>query len=280
MSSSLKQVLVHLDATQGVQHRLAAARHIAQEHGAALGGLYAATPVFMELPYAPEMIPTLAAELVQVEEERRRRCRELFDQAMTGPGPLAAWSQTSEVPITAAFSQQALFADLLVLGQHDPSDPAAAAVPPDFPESVLIASGRPALVVPRVGWSGTIGWNIAIAWKETPEAVRALVAALPLLQRAGRVHVLTWDDEAPPAIEGTRLELDGYLRLHGVQATWHRGGPEPDALADLLLSRCFDLEADLLVMGCYGHGRAREWILGGVTRSVLRSMTLPVLMAH
>ena len=154
------------------------------------------------------------------------------------------------------------------------------AVPPDFVASVLSASGRPAIVVPFVGWTGPVGDTIAIAWKETPEAARAVHAALPLLRRAAKVHVLSWGDEGGATIGGHALDLDGYLQLHGVVATWHRGGPEPGNIADLLLSRVSDLGADLLVMGCYGHGRAREWVLGGASRTVLQSMTLPVLMAH
>jgi nucleotide-binding universal stress UspA family protein len=100
-----------------------------------------------------------------------------------------------------------------------------------------------------------------------------------MLQRARRVHVLSWSG-AEEAVSGQRLDLDGYLKLHGVAATWHREAGEPELLGELLLSRAFDLEADLLVMGCYGHSRAREWVLGGTSRTVLQSMTLPVLMAH
>ncbi len=124
-----------------------------------------------------------------------------------------------------------------------------------------------------------VGQTVVIAWKATREAARAVTAAVPLLQRAQRVHIVKWDD-GQEAIEGARLDLAGYLKLRGVEATWHREGPEPDALGEHLLSRAFDLEADLLVMGCYGHNRAREWVLGGTSRTVLESMTLPVLMAH
>lgn len=91
--------------------------------------------------------------------------------------------------------------------------------------------------------------------------------------------MISWAGEEP-AIGGERLDLRGYLKLHGVEATWHREGEEPEELGQLLLSRTFDLEADLLVMGCYGHSRVREWLLGGTSRVVLQSMTLPVLMAH
>jgi nucleotide-binding universal stress UspA family protein len=184
------------------------------------------------------------------------------------------------VPIAGAVAQQALYADLLVLGQRNPADEAARSLPPDFVESVLLASGRPALVLPYVGWNGAVGDSVAIAWKETPEAARAVRAAIPILQRAGRVHVLAWGGEEAPRVSGDALDLERYLRLHRVQVTWHREGGEPRELGELLLSRVFDLGADLLVMGCYGHGRAREWILGGVSRTILDAMTLPVLMAH
>jgi nucleotide-binding universal stress UspA family protein len=280
MASSLRQVLVHLDATRSLADRLAVARKVAEQQGAALAALYAATPLFVELPYAPELGPTLAADLVALDEERRAGALKIFDKAMADAGPVATWSQTNEVPVLSAFAQQALFADLLVLGQHEDGDPASRAVPTDFIASLLSASGRPAIVVPFVGWKGPVGDTIAIAWKETPEAARAVAAAVPLLRRAAKVHVLTWGDEGGATIGGHQLDLDGYLKLHGVTPTWHRGGPEPGNIAELLLSRVSDLGADLLVMGCYGHGRAREWVLGGASRTVLQSMTLPVLMAH
>lgn len=280
MTQIPRQLLVHLDATRAAAHRLAAARAVAQRFDCALAGLYAATPGFVELPYAPEIGPSLAAELVAIDEERLARAVKLFDAAMAQPGPRGEWAQTSALPIVGAFAQQALYADLLVLGQHDAGDEAARAVPPDFVPSVLAATGRPALVVPSVGWPQAIGETVAIAWKETPEAARALAASLPFLRQAKQVHVLTWSEEDEPRVGGHVLDLDGYLRLHGITARWQRGGRESGELGELLLSRAFDVQADLLVMGCYGHSRAREWVLGGVSRTILQSMTLPVLMMH
>jgi nucleotide-binding universal stress UspA family protein len=280
MSTTIQQVLVHLDPTRAAERRLAAARGLAGRLSASLAALYAATPAFIELPYAPELGPTLAADLVRIDEDRRVQALKMFDAAMTTPGPMASWSQTGEVPTVGAFAQQALFADLLVLGQHDPDDPASSSLPPDFVESVLAASGRPAVVIPRIQGSQAIGDSVVIAWKQTREAARAVTAALPLLRRAQEVHVLAWGEEPETQVGGARLHLDGYLRLHGIVPTWYRGGPEPEAIGEHLLSRAFDVGADLLVMGCYGHGRAREWVLGGASRTILRSMTLPVLMAH
>src|SRR5262249_12413324 len=152
-------------------------------------------------------------------------------------------------------AQQALFADLLVLGQHDPADDDAPAVPADFVESVLLACGRPALVVPHIGAPERVGSTVAIAWKETPEAARAVTGALPFLRQAQRVVVLSWGEEAAPAVGGQALGLERYLAAHGINFTWDRAGGERQQIGELLLSRAFDFGADLLVMGCYGHSR-------------------------
>lgn len=280
MNPSIQQVLVHLDPTGGTAHRLAIARDLARQLGASLTALYAAAPGFIELPYAPELGPTLASEIVEIDEQRRAQTLKLFEQAMKTPGAPAQWSQTDVVPIIGAVAQQALYADLLVLGQRDPRDPAAGVLPADFVESVVATSGRPAVVIPYVAPVRPLAETIVIAWKETREAARAVSAAMPLLRRAQQVHLLTWGEEREPPVGGAQLNLDTYLRAHGVQPTWHHGGPEPSEIGEHILSRAFDLSADLLVMGCYGHARAREWVLGGASRTILASMTVPVLLAH
>ena len=278
--TALRQILVHLDATAATPERLRVARRIADQHRAELAALYAVTPSFVELPYGPEFGPVLAESLVQIDEERRDRVLKAFDKEMTQPGTMATWTQTEDIPTAGAMAQQAIHADLLVLGQGNREDEAARGVPPDFVESTLLASGRPGLVLPYVGWPRAIGQTIAIAWKETRESARAVQAAIPFLQRAAQVHVLAWNEQGPLRLGGRGLDLESYLRVHGVKATFHHEGEAPPRLGEMLLSRVFDLGADLLVMGCYGHGRAREWVLGGVSRTLLASMTLPVLMAH
>jgi hypothetical protein len=218
--------------------------------------------------------------LREIDDERRVRARTAFEHSIATTGSYAAWAEVQGDPIMAAFAQQALYADLLVLGQYDPSSTPAGGVPSDLAETMMTASGRPALILPYIGIASGVGETVVIAWKPTREAALAVSAAVPFLQRARRVHVFSWSGGEAAAIGGDRLDLNGYLKLRGVEATWHRGGEEPEALGELLLSRSFDLGADLLVMGCYGHSRAREWVLGGTSRTVLRSMTLPVLMAH
>ena len=279
MKESLTQLLVHLDASPGAARRLDVARAIAQSHGAAVTALYAVTPAMLVVPFAPEAGARVATTLREVDDERRESARAALERSLATPGVHAAWAEVQDYPIVPAFARQALFSDLLVLGQHDGSS-ASAGVPDDFPETVMAASGKPALVLPYGGVPPAVGETVVIAWKPTREAARAVSAAVPILQRARRVHVLAWNVE-DEVIAGARLDLDGYLKLRGIAPVWHlEPGGEPQALGELLLSRSFDLGADMLVMGCYGHSRAREWVLGGTSRTVLRSMTLPVLMAH
>jgi nucleotide-binding universal stress UspA family protein len=280
MKESLTHLLVHLDASPRASRRLETARAIAQTHGAAVTALYAVTPALLVVPFAPEAGPSVANALGEIDAQRRATARAAFDRSPAAPGVHAGWAEVEDYPIVPAFIRQALYADLLVLGQYDPEDAEAAGVPFDFPEMVIAGSGKPALVLPYAGAPTTVGQTVVIAWKPTREAARAVAAAVPLMQRARRVHVISWGEEEEQ-VKGAKLDLDGYLKLRGVDPVWHlERGEEPAAIGDLLLSRAFDLDADLLVMGCYGHSRAREWILGGTSRTILRSMTLPVLMAH
>jgi nucleotide-binding universal stress UspA family protein len=152
-------------------------------------------------------------------------------------------------------------------------------VPADFVACVLAESGRPALVLPYAGRFEAVGRHALVAWKPSPTAARALAGALPLLRQADRVTVLEWGARESDC-RGAALDIGAYLELQGIQAALERQAAEPPEVGELLLSRAADLGADLLVMGCYGHGRMRELVLGGATRTVLQSMTLPVLMCH
>lgn len=282
MITSSAQMLVHVDLSAHSPRRLELACQLASTHEMAVTALYAVTSALMQVPMAPGITPDFIASLREVDDSRRAGARATFDKRMAAPGVRAAWAEVAGYPVLPAFADQALYADLLVLGQRDPSAADESGIPPDFAESVMLMSGKPALVVPYAMPKSTPGQTIVIAWKATRESARAVAAAMPFLQRARAVHVVSWaaQEQARP-VTGEGLDLKRYLGLHGVQFTHHdQGGEEPGALGELLLSRCADLDADMLVMGCYGHGRAREWVLGGTSRTILRSMTLPVLMAH
>ena len=150
MNSPITQLLVHVDNSDRSAQRLAVARQLALSHGAALAALHAVTPSFVALPQIPAVGPDFAATMQAIDDEKRHRARQVFDAAMAGlKDPRQAnWCEIKEPPVIGAFVEQALYADLLVLGQHDPADAASTDVPADFAPSVLAASGKPALVVP------------------------------------------------------------------------------------------------------------------------------------
>jgi nucleotide-binding universal stress UspA family protein len=274
----LRSLLVHLDASPRSAERLRLARTLAAKQVATVTALFAVTPIYLDAALAFTADANTAALLQEAEAAQRRSARAVFEAEAARPGPPLHWAEPTTGPASSDFATQALFADLLLLGQRDRADPLAYGVPADFVQSVLIESGRPALVVPYVGTFTDVGREILVAWKPTREAAHAVSAALPLLQQAQRVHVVCWDEpgSAPAAGNG----LDGYLRAHGVQAPRVEHGQVPQAPGEVLLSLASDIGANLLVMGCYGHTRTRELLLGGATRTILESMTLPVLMAH
>jgi nucleotide-binding universal stress UspA family protein len=278
--STLRSILLHLDASPRSATRLSLARELAATHGARVTALYAVTPSLFDLPFAmaegaAEMLPLLR----QIDTDRRNGARALFDRSASSIAPPMHWRELGTEPPIPGVIRHALCTDLLVLGQHDARDAEAVGIPPDFIPSVLIGSGRPALVIPYADVCTTMGTTVLIAWKPTRESARAVTAALPLLQRARQIHLTCETDESEPASRTS--DIEDYLRCHGVQAPLRlHVSVLPDAPGEGLLSLAADTGADLLVMGCYGHSRARELVLGGASRTVLKSMTLPVLMAH
>ena len=279
--SPIRQILLHLDSSPRCAARLQVARQLAATHGARITGLFAVTSSFVEMPFAAAESSQAGAFVLKLDSDRRDRARATFDHSAEGPGPQVEWRDLGTAPPVWGVAQAAFCADLLVLGQHEPGAPSARDVPADFVESVVIDSGKPALVVPYAGDVATVGQNILVAWNASRESARALTAALPLLAQAKQVHVVSWNDPQGAAqASADRAQLEQYLASHGITATLHWYGDGPGQPGERLLSLTTDLGSDLLVMGCYGHSRARELVLGGTTRTVLRSMTVPVLLAH
>ncbi|MGH1591496.1 universal stress protein [Methylobacterium phyllosphaerae] len=166
-------------------------------------------------------------------------------------------------------------ADLVVVGRTGPTlldpSPFGVAVAP-----VLMEAGRPVLIVPP-DVAGAPGQRIVVAWKDTPEALReTILGALPFLRSSAQVFVVTTGQGA-----GSRgvEEVAAHLRLHGASVTTHLLTTSVSDSGEILrFAR--DQQADLIVMGAYGHARLREWAFGGVTREILQETALCCLMAH
>lgn len=148
-------------------------------------------------------------------------------------------------------------------------------------EGALFGSGRPVLVVPYIQTPPLRLENVLIAWDGSATAARAVGDAMPLLVRANQIALVTAADggEAGDETEMSARRMIRHLARHETVTKFHKLSKAGD-VASTLLSYAFDSGADLIVMGGYGHSRFREVILGGATRGILKSMTVPVLMSH
>jgi nucleotide-binding universal stress UspA family protein len=276
--NSIKSLLVHMDGTARAEARLRFAHQLASLHQAKLTALFAAAPRYLPLlSLAEGASPTPATTGIDL--KHRVHAMAMFERARDAGAPESEWLELSGEPVISTFARRALASDLLVLGQRDPTDAAGFDVPGDFVESVIIDSGRPTLVIPYAGEVTAAPQVVLVAWKPTRESARALTAALPFLQEAKQVYLVCAEENAD-YMESTPLQVPEYLRLHGIEhVREHQWLSERDA-GNELLALAAETGAEMIVMGCYGHSRARELVLGGATRTVLESMTAPVLMVH
>lgn len=275
----MKSILVHLDASPRAAVRLELAQRLAGRHGAELKVLYGVVPSMLGNPWAAgEGMAAAAALLADLDREQRDRARATFDKA-AAQGRLD-WLDGGSAPYWSLL-QHAPYADLVVLGQTDLHDTLTGALPPDLVPASITDAGRPSLVVPFAGAFEALPRHVLVAWKPTREAARAVAAALPWLRLATAVHVAVGrESDARDGELDHAAALAHWLHVQGVTAAVRTHGLGPGDVGAALLSLAADTDAELLVMGCYGHSRAREWVLGGASRSVLAAMTLPVLMSH
>jgi nucleotide-binding universal stress UspA family protein len=280
---SYKDLLVVLDSDKASRGRMNLAAALAERYAAHLVGLYP-LPI-PEAPshlgyYDPALLDPFFRELRERAQEVCDKEREAFEHAASLRALSAEW-RVAEAGAESDPALHARYVDLTILGQLDPDGGDSELLRPR-PEHVTLASGRPILVVPYAGQFETVGRRVLIGWSATREATRAVNDAMPLLIEADVVTVLSIDAREGPDGHGELPGADIALHLarHGVKATVERTVSADISAGDVLLSRAADLGADLLVIGAYGHSRVRELLLGGATRSILQSMTLPVLMSH
>jgi nucleotide-binding universal stress UspA family protein len=167
--------------------------------------------------------------------------------------------------------------DLSVVAQGEPGKVAPEEV---IVEAALFSSGRPVLVVPYIQKTGVKLDRTIVAWDGSRNAARAIADAMPLLAKAKAVEVVIVASERPKSDEIAGADIGQHLARHGLTVEVKRIVASGTDVADTLLSHAADTGADFIVMGGYGHSRLREFFLGGATRGVLTSMTVPVLMSH
>lgn len=182
---------------------------------------------------------------------------------------------STEVPMTLA--EYARFRDLTILPV-----PETDMLDQWYPETIIFESGRPTLIVPH-DWGKRAKFKLEtaiVAWDFSKTAARAVGDSIPFLQKAKRTFVVTVANEKELDTERSAAELARHLAHHNVDVTVETVDAAGRDIGVTLKTFCNDRNADLLVMGAYGHSRLREFVLGGATRSMLSQPPLPILMSH
>ncbi len=277
---SYKTILVHCDAGPKVGQRLDVAVGLVERNAAHLVGVHVRPPFQAPVFFEGGMpMDTLFASYEAGARADEASARGAFQRALKGHPVSHEW-RVAEGFIDGELAIQARYADLLVVGQTDPD--AQTPTPSDLPEVVALTTGRPCLVVPHIGVRREPGDNVMLCWSATRESARAAADALPLLRAAKKVTVLVVDPRTSPSGHGAEPGADvaQWLVRHGVKVTVQRDVAADSDVGGVILSRAADLDVDLIVMGVYGHSRVREMVLGGASRTLLASMTVPAFISH
>ncbi len=225
----------------------------------------------------------LSQEIATEQAERLRHAREAFDSACVRHA-LVVQDTPSEAAVSIAWQDaetlinqtlhEARYHDLVVMAREEN-------LSVERIESVLMQSGRPLLLAPPKPVS-VIGRKVAIAWKPSAESARAVTAATPILSRAEQVTILSVSENGAGEDAGraSAEHLANQLKWHGVTARVGVEASPSGSAAEALKEMAYNCDADLLVMGGYGHSRVREFVFGGVTRDILADCALPVLMVR
>jgi nucleotide-binding universal stress UspA family protein len=278
----LGEIVLFIDGRTETTNILKFAATLAQEHGARLISVFmqpqpTVTPAetFARGEGMRSTIDVHQAQLERVEADYRAQ----FEDAVRRHG-IRSESEWRSLPyLSSEVGVHAYYADLVVVAR--PESAGHTASPPGLAESLVMSSGRPIIVFPpRQTVSGI--HRILVAWNATRESIRAVADAMPLLVKAKAVEVLVVDHQRRPEGHGQEpgADIARHLARHGAHVEVLRLSSDGKDVGRLLLSQAAAFGADLLVMGAYGHTQLREWMFGGVTRTVLYEAGLPVLMSR
>ena len=255
---------------------------LAEQHGAHLTGTHVMSPLDI---YVSSEVPIPAQVTRQLAEQRRElndRLQRLFEEKTGNQNFVAEWRCVDPGIASASdvITEFGNTADLLIMSQFDGDKPGVARG--DLPAHVLSRSGRPVLIVPRAYKPQSIGQRVFVAWDGRRESTRALFGSLPLLRRADSVRLHRINPPGPDRhqVMGITEELANTLSRHGVSVEVSYSDARNQEIGEELLGYARDMDADIVVMGCYGHGAVRDFLLGSTTRYMLSSMHVPLLMSN
>ena len=275
----IKDVVVNLSVRQHGGAALDYAVSLAATFGAHLAGI-----AFVYDPIVPVSgagyIPADVIDRQQADSEAAAQAViRRFDAAVARAG-LSAETQTLGASFAGAGDQFGRVARRFDLAVLDQAEADSNAVEELIAETTLFESGRPVIVVPYIHRAPFKRDRVMVCWDGSRPAARAIGDSIPLLAKDSAVELVIVADERGKETEIAGADLGEHLARHGLEVAVERLATGGVDIGDALLSHAADTGADLLVMGGYGHSRLRQFVLGGVTSTILRSMTVPVLMAH
>ena len=274
---SMKDLLVHLDRGENGGDVADFAISLAAELGAHL----TAAGVVIEIVPPASFMGEFPYELMTEAADQARDAAEASFQKLKQAAPASMGTDLVMIQSVAGeareeFGRLARHFDLAIVGQARPQTRGDDEL---MAEGALFRSGRPVFVVPYIHSGPVKLANALVCWDGGQQAARALADALPLLKRAGHVEVVAIAAKHESNDELPGFNITRHLSRHGISSTLKKI-PYTADVGVTLLSHAADARADFIVMGAYGHSRLREFILGGATRTLLESMTVPVFMAH
>lgn len=273
---SYTSILVYVDDTEQAAQRIEYAAYLAAEHGAHLTGVcvprHAERPPGIS-PLVTEMFERDRAE--QFERQARDVCS-AFEHLAQRVGATSVESRIVHGDVVKSLTETGRYFDVVVLSRPR-EDAQGGELTVQETTDLMIGLGRPVLLVPPSWRHEPRGRRVLLAWSGTRESVRALGDAMPLLERAGRVDVCLVNVDQGVADHGE--DIMSLLQRHGVTAVLHNEITEID-IGNALMSRASDLESDVIVMGAFGHSKLRQSLFGGVSKSMVGTSPLPVLMSH
>ena len=279
---SYKTILAHCNDKARVARVANVAAELASRFSAHLIGLSVSPPLHLipaGMPGTPDVIVDDARRVAYRKDIPD--LRHTFLETSQAYGVAAEWRERDAegASLSRIVLATARRADLIVLAQKDHAWPSSAHL--DVDDVVIMGAGRPVLLVPNDGLVSASARRVLVAWSDTREASRATFDALPLLQQAEDVRVVTISADEPDASSEERdLDICTALVRHDVKCRATKHITTHDDVGRSLTEQAIAQKADLLVMGCYGHSRLREFVLGGASRYHLRHMIIPVLMSH
>ena len=274
----LKDIVVNLSGRAAQDFATDYATSIAATFGAHVAGI-----AFLYEPVIPDgTLGGIPVDLIELQREENSKAANAAVgrfEAATKTAGVSAETRVLDATLggaAALFGQIARRFDVAVVGQAQREHGASEEL---MIEGALFESGRPVVVVPYIQKQGLTLDRVLACWDGGRMSARAIADAMPFLERAKAVDIVIVTEERKND-EITGANMTEHLARHGVTANVKRIARGDLAIADVILDYAADSGADFMVMGGYGHSRLREFILGGVTRGILGSMTVPVLMSH